>query len=129
MTGSGMIPRGVYLSEAACPALVDRLADPTWRASLPPETAQAVSAILHVARSYIRERAEIGNSGMTSPAPLPCSNHDATLDTAAVARRLHVSDRQVRILAESGQLRGHRTGRPWRFREADVADYLRRWAA
>ena len=40
-----------------------------------------------------------------------------------VAKRLKVTDREVRYLAASGKLRGFKVGKLWFFWEADVLEY------
>jgi excisionase family DNA binding protein len=48
------------------------------------------------------------------------------LDVKQVQEMLGLSERTVFRLIKSGQLKGFKAGREWRFEEADLEDYIRR---
>ena len=50
------------------------------------------------------------------------------LSVSRLAQRLHVSERTVRRIIDSGALKAHRVGRQWRVFELDLRDYLARQA-
>ena len=50
------------------------------------------------------------------------------LSVSRLAKRLHVSERTVRRIIDSGELKAHRVGRQWRVFDLDLRDYLARQA-
>jgi excisionase family DNA binding protein len=50
--------------------------------------------------------------------------HPEPLNTAACAAVLGVSERTVELFAESGQLKGHRSGTGWRFSPAAIRNFI-----
>ena len=53
------------------------------------------------------------------------SSQPEWLRTSEVAARLRVGEPTIRRLVTTGELRGYRVGRVWRFRLADVDTYIR----
>jgi len=51
---------------------------------------------------------------------------DKILDIKQIQELLHLSERTVFRLIKSGELKGFKAGREWRFEEADVGDFIQR---
>ena len=66
---------------------------------------------------------QVGHVSTSSPTELPARK----LLVHNVARRLRISPRTVRHLAQIGELRGHKAGpKIWQFLPADVDEFRRR---
>lgn len=48
------------------------------------------------------------------------------IDVKQVQEMLHLSERTVFRLIKSGELRGFKAGREWRFEESDIEDFIKR---
>lgn len=53
------------------------------------------------------------------------NNHEPLLSTAAVAKWLGISTRTLCLWAECKEIPAIKIGRQWRFRESDLANWLR----
>jgi len=114
--------RGAVLPPELCAVLADRLDDPGWRASLAPDDAAAVAAVIQLGHAY-RDRGS--SSGSEAPSPRTAgqdSVHDL-LDVPAAAARAGVTARAVRYAAQDGRLRGSLAGSRWLFAAAAVDTY------
>jgi excisionase family DNA binding protein len=47
------------------------------------------------------------------------------IDIKQVQELLHLSERTVFRLIKSGELRGFKAGREWRFEESDIEDFIK----
>ena len=51
------------------------------------------------------------------------------MDVKEVQERLHVSERTIFRMIKSGDLKGFKAGREWRFEESDIENFIKRQRA
>jgi excisionase family DNA binding protein len=103
----------------------------TWRQlesyrSFVPASASAVERRLFFAEIEVLLRLILREAGDSVDEGEPRGSNEFFLTAAEVSRILGISRRTVRLWAETGEMRAVKAGRQWRFRKADVREWLTR---